>query len=74
MHEITLPNEATGQQIRALLAHIGPGLSDLRKDGIKVRLMNPPQLVGHNCYRAGLLNGPTDAELIGIRQDEGTAR
>ena len=48
-------------------------LSDLRKDGIKVQLLNPPQLLGHNCYRAGLLDGATAVELIGMRYDEGTA-
>ena len=55
------------------MATLVRALSDLKKDGIKVRRLNPPQLVGHNCYRAGLLEGATAVELIGMRQEEGTA-
>lgn len=57
----------------AAMATLVRSLSDLQKAGIKVRLANPPQLLGHNCYRAGLLDGAPAVELVGVRQEEGSA-
>jgi anti-anti-sigma regulatory factor len=47
-------------------------LRDLRDRSAKIILKGAPQMLGHNLYRLGLLDGGGAVELIDMRLDEPT--
>lgn len=47
-------------------------LRELRYRASRVVLRGAPQMLGHNLYRVGMLEGPAKIELIDMRLDEPT--
>jgi anti-anti-sigma regulatory factor len=45
-------------------------LRELRNRSAKIVLIGAPQMLGHNLYRVGLLDGSGAVELIDMRLDE----
>jgi ABC-type transporter Mla MlaB component len=54
----------------AALASFVSILRELRTDNRSLTLVGAPQLLGHNLYRANLLNGKHAIALINMREDE----
>jgi anti-anti-sigma regulatory factor len=45
-------------------------LRELRSRVVKLILRGAPQMLGHNLYRVGMLEGPGAIELVDMRLDE----
>ncbi|HEX8183306.1 MAG TPA: STAS domain-containing protein [Blastocatellia bacterium] len=45
-------------------------LRELRNRAVKIVITGAPQMLGHNLYRVGLLDGRDAVELIDMRLDE----
>jgi anti-anti-sigma regulatory factor len=56
-----------------VLAELVDGLRRLRKSVASLTLAGAPQILCHNLYRVGALDGSGRIELIDMRQDEPAA-
>lgn len=67
---ITLDLSALDIEDGIALATMINALRELNARAAKLTVQGAPQMLGHNLYRIGLLDGPRAIELIDMREDE----
>jgi len=69
-HKIILDLSALDIEDGLTMATTINALRELRSRTSGLILKGAPQMLGHNLYRVGLLNGPAAIVLVDMREDE----